>query len=230
MSERLINLDPITRHRPSPFDAGRKPVPVDPTPENPRARGRPRTLSRIGDETPPKIAKPELERPPMIDNPLLVGMEPATIPTERAPAKRDFARSTVRRVVPAEIDELIGWGLPRFQQRFPRCTAQSIWPTLNLATQGGMMLFVRTESVCGLFVAERTPWEPDLAVYDVFVVKRREAADDERDAIYRAGLDWACEIDAVSYQYGASTGANLDKVASTIGYNYRATGYIKVLR
>lgn len=228
MSDPLINLDHVTRHRPSNFDAGRHPVPVDPTPDNPRARGRPRTLKRMGEV--PALPKPELERPPVTENPMLAGMEPATIPIERPPAVRDFGRSTVRRVVAAEIDELIAWGLPRFQARFPRCTAQSIWPLLNEAVRGGRMLFVRTNSACGLFVAERTAWEPEIAVYDVFVVKRREAADDERDAIYRAGLQWAREVGAVSFQYGSSTGAKLESVAAAIGFDVPLSGYIKILR
>jgi hypothetical protein len=155
---------------------------------------------------------------------------PATIDVQRPLLKPDYAPSTVRRVVPAEIDWIIEWGLPRFQKTYPRCTPQSIWGLLNQACQGGPFLFVRTDSACGLFYAERTPFEPELSVRDAFVVKRREGADSERDAIYRAGLRWAEEIGAVTYQYGSSTGVKLDKVAEVIGYDIPVYAYIKVLR
>jgi|SRR5215471_6641363 len=227
--ERMINLDEFTRKRPSPFDSGRKPPGADPTPENPHQRARPQRLPKMGEQ--PRLPKPELELPVMTDNPMANASEPATIDTQRPPAKRDYAGSTARRVVPAEIDELIGWGLPRFQHRFPRCTPQSIYPLLMEATNGGRFLYVRTDSAQGLWIAERTPWEPELAVYDAFVVKKRlEANDEERDAIYRAGLRWAEEIGAVTFQYGASTGVKLDAVAAKIGFDFPIYGYIKKLR
>ncbi|HSS23226.1 MAG TPA: hypothetical protein VLL82_02180 [Mycobacterium sp.] len=225
----LIDLSPYTRKIPSNFDSGRPQPGADPTPENPHARQRARAIPRMGEA--PKLPKHVPERPEMTENPQAGGFEPVTISLERPPIKPDYAKTTVRRVVPAEIDWLIEWGLPRFQHRFPRCTPQSIWATLNLGCQGGAMYFVRTDSACGLFVAERTPWEPELAVYDVFVVKKRDAQnEEERDAIYRAGLRWAEEIGAVTYQYGASTGVKLDAVAERIGYDYPVYGYIKVLR
>jgi hypothetical protein len=225
----LIDLSAYTRKRPSRFDSGRRVPGRDPTPDEPLARADPRAIPKMGEQ--PRLPKPKLEHPEMTDNPMHAGLEPVTIEPYRQPIKPDYARTAVRRVVPAEIDGLIAWGLPRFQKRFPRCTAQSIWGTLNLACQGGQMYFVRTESACGLFVAERTPWEPELAVYDVFVVKKRDlATDDERDAIYRAGLRWAEEIGAVTYQFGTSTGVKLDAVAAKFGCDIPVYGYIKVLR
>lgn len=227
-SKPLIDLSAYTAKRPSNFDAGRRPPGVDPTPDNPHARARARAIPKMGEV--PKVPKPVLERPEMVDNPQAVGFDPVTIDTQRPPIRPDYAPSTVRRVVPAEIDWLIEWGLPRFQHAYPRATAQSIYPLLQLACQGGQMLFVRTDSACGLFYAERTPFEPELVVRDAFVVKRREGADDERDAIYRAGLRWAEEIGAVNYRYGSTTGVKLDKVAEKIGYDIAVTGFIKVLR
>jgi hypothetical protein len=224
----LIDLSAYTAKRPSNFDAGRRPPGVDPTPENPRARSRARAIPKIGEQ--PRLPRPALERPEMTDNPAQAGFEPVTIEPYRAPTRPDYARTAVRRVVPAEIDWIIEWGLPRFQHRFPRCTPQSIWPVLDAGCRGGPLLFIRTESCAGLFIAERTPWEPELTVHDVFVVKRREAADDERDAIYRAGLRWAEEIGAVCYTYASSTGVRLDAVGAKIGFDVEIHGYTKILR
>lgn len=227
-SKPLIDLSKYTRKIPSNFDSGRPQPGADPTPENPHARQKARAIPKMGQTV--KVPKPVLERPEMVDNPQFNGFDPATIDVQRPPARPDYAPSTVRRVVPAEIDWLIEWGLPRFQKMYPRCTPQSIYALLNLACQGGQFLFVRTDSACGLFFAERTPFEPELVVRDAFVVKRREAADAERDAIYRAGLRWAEEIGAVNYRYGSSTGVKLDKVAEVIGYDVATYGFIKVLR
>jgi hypothetical protein len=227
--ERIINLDHVTRHIPSPFDAGRLDPPTDPTPDNPHARGRARRIPTMGGQ--PVIKPLVTERPEMVDNPVHAGFEPVTIETQRRPLKPDYARTTVRRVVHAELDELIEWGLPRFQKRFPRCTGQALWPMLAEATKGGTAFFVRTDSVCALFIAIRTPEEPELAVRDVFVVKKRDGmADDERDAIYRAGLAWAKQIDAVSYTYGSSTGAKLDDVEKVIGHDIKNISYTVILR
>jgi len=225
----LIDLSELIPKRPSPFDSGRRIPGKDPTPNEPLTRADARAIPRMGERV--RIPKPVLERPEMTDNPAHNGFDPVTIEPYRAPIKPDYARTAVRRVVPAEIDGIIEWGLPRFQRRYPRCTPQSVWPVLNLACQGGPMYFVRTENACGLFIAERSPWEPELAVHDAFVVKKRDlATDDERDSIYRAGLRWAQEIGAVSYQFGSSTGVKLDAVAEKIGYDVTVYAYIKVLR
>lgn len=224
----LIDLSQYTRKIPSNFDSGRPQPGKDPTPDDPHARQKARAIPRMGDQ--PRLPKHVPERPEMTADAPNV-MDPVTISLERPPIKPDYSARTVRRVVPAEIDGILEWAVPRFQQRFPRCTPQSVWATLNLGCQGGNMLFVRTDSAVGLFIAERTPWEPELAVYDVFVCKKRDAQnEDERDAIYRAGLRWAEEIGAVSYQFGASTGVKLDDVAKKIGCDYPIFGYIKVLR
>jgi hypothetical protein len=223
----LIDLSEFTRKRPSNFDAGRRPPGADPTPENPHNRARARPIPKMGEQ--PRVPKPVLERPEMVDNPH-PSLEPVTIEPYRQPTKPDYPRTAVRRVVPAEIDGLIEWGLPRFKHRYPRATAQSIYPLLTLACGGGPLLFIRTESCVGLFAADRTPFEPELSVSDVFVCKKREGADDERDAIYRAGLRWAQEIGAVTYTFASTTGAKLDAVAEKIGFDFPVSGFTKVLR
>jgi hypothetical protein len=220
---------PGHRHIPSRFDAGRTPAPVDPTPQDPLSRGRARRLPPMGEQ--PKLPSMMPERVEVTDNPMSAAVDPVSIATERPIARPDYGRTTVRRVVHAELDEMIAWGMPRFLRRFPRCTAQAMWPFLADACNGGPYFFCRTDNACGLFVAMCTPEEPEIAVIDKFVVKKREAAnDEERDAIYRAGLEWAKSINAVSFTYGSSTGVRLDGVAEKIGHDIINHSYTKILR
>jgi hypothetical protein len=226
-SKPLIDLSEYTRKRPSNFDSGRPQPGADPTPENPHARQKARAIPRMGET--PKLPKIVLERPEMIDNPQGNVLDPVTISVERPPIKRDYAPTTVRRVVPAEIDWILEWGIPRFQQRYPRCTPQAWYGELQLACNGGSFYFVRTDSACGLFVAIRTPEEPEITVLDRFVVKRREAADAEALSIYRSALEWAKSIGAVAYTFSSSTGVKLDKIADALGADVRTYGYTKIL-
>lgn len=227
-SKPLIDLSAYTRKIPSNFDAGRRPPGVDPTPENPHARARARAIPRMGEQ--PRLPKHVPERPEMTDNPQAGGYEPATIDISRPPIKPDYAPTTVRRVVPAEIDWILEWAVPRFQHRYPRCTAQAWYGEFQMACQGGSFYFVRTNSAAGLFVAVRTPEEPEITVIDRFVVKRRDAADGEALSIYKAGLEWAKSIDAVAFHFSSSTGVKLDKIAEAIGTDYPVYGYTKILR
>jgi hypothetical protein len=226
-SKPLIDLSEYTRKRPSNFDSGRPQPGADPTPENPHARQKARAIPRMGET--PKLPKIVLERPEMIDNPQGNVLDPVTISVERPPIKRDYAPTTVRRVVPAEIDWVLEWGIPRFQHRYPRCTPQAWYRELQLACNGGSFYFVRTDSACGLFVAIRTPEEPEITVLDRFVVKRREAADAEALSIYRSALEWAKSIGAVAYTFSSSTGVKLDKIADALGADVRTYGYTKIL-
>lgn len=228
----LIDLAHVAPRVPSPFDAGRVPQPVDPTPQDPHARGRARRLpSKWGGEEQPKLPSMQPERVEVTHNPMLDAVDPVTIPTRPPPTKPEYSRTTVRRVVHAELDEMISWGLPRFLRRFPRCTGEAMWPILALAVNGGAYYFCRTDNACGLFVVMTSPEEPEPFVVDKFVVKRREAADnEERDAIYRAGLEWAKSLNAVSYTFGSSTGVPLDGVADMIKPDITNHTYTKILR
>lgn len=134
---------------------------------------------------------------------------------------------TVRRVNEAELDELLDWGLERFQQRYPRCSRESVLPMLRAATRGGKMYFCRTDDVCGLFFAEVSPWEPMLFVYEVFVVSRVVAAWQVKK-IYQAGRDWAKSIGACGYRFGVSTGikgVDFEPLAKSIGYTHTEAAF-----
>lgn len=126
-----------------------------------------------------------------------------------------------------EIDDLIGWGMPLFKHRFPRCTRETILPLLKIGVSSGRMRFVRTENAAGLFVADVTPWEPMATVNEVVVGSRMPSL--EIMSIYRAGKEWAQEIGACEYNYGASTGIDLEPIARRIGYDRRWQGYTLTL-
>lgn len=157
-----------------------------------------------------------------------------TEPSTRSPEPFSFPRATmvkpiadVRRVNEAELDEMLEWGVPKFQQRFPRCSRESVRPLLQTATRGGKLYFVRTDNACALFVAEVTPWEPLLFVYEVFVVSRIVAPWEVRK-LYYAGRDWAKDISACGFNYGVSTGIkgeDFEPIARVIGYTHTETGF-----
>jgi hypothetical protein len=208
--------------------------------------GRARTIPIMGKQ--PVLIAGVMERPAETPNPMHGATEPFSFPTARSLMPAPVYESTVpRRVVEAEIDDLLEWGMPRFLHRYPRCTAESVRPLLMVATRGGRYNFLRTASACALFVAETTPWEPLLSVFDVFVVSRPargpggrvvdegagspawQAAKLEVPNLYKAGLAWARDIGAVTYHYGQSTGVDLDPIANEIGHDVREVGYTLIL-
>lgn len=192
-----------------------------------------RVLPRMGEQ--PVLEAGRQERPTETPNPILASVEPFSFPTARdlMPA-RTHDSVIPRRVVEAEIDEILEWGLPRFLDRFPRCTPESVRPMLLVGVRGGRFNFVRTGNACGLFCAEVTPWEPLLTVYEVFVVSKGPGVRDgagvgplEVPNIYRAGALWANEIGACGYRYGSSTGADIEPIATRIGHDVKEISYFK---
>src|SRR5215469_5569672 len=127
-----------------------------------------KTLGPIGPERQPDLGTSVPSRPEETPNPILEASEPFsfTLP-ERPHNYRDDLEP--RPVVEAEIDELMSWGMPRYQEVYPRCIEESVRPMLIMGCRGGRMRFLRTVDACGLFIAEVTPWEPALFVYQVFV-------------------------------------------------------------
>ena len=68
-----------------------------------------------------------------------------------------------------------------------------------------------------------------LVVHEIFVVSRK-VVPSEVLSIYRAGRDWATEIGACEYEYGTSTGIDLEPMALRIGYDVKSQSYTKNLR
>ena len=188
----------------------------------------------------PVLIAGEVVRPEMQPNPLAMREEPTFIEVERMPPP-SYKSIVPRVVVEADLVEFFAWGMPRFLRIFPRASEALVRPWLTQCLNSRSHHFVRTEAAFGLFYAERTPWEPELAVYDNFVVARAEGKTGaakvldranklEAPNIWKEGLRWAEEIGAVTYQFGQATGIDIEPVAKKLGYQYRATSYVKVLR
>lgn len=189
----------------------------------------------MGDQ--PVLTAGEINRPPTIPNPMAMRQEPTYFEVERMP-KPSYKSIVPRICCEADLIEFFAWGMPRFLHIFPRAREEMVRPWLMACMNSPAHRFVRTEAAFGLFYAERTPWEPELAVYDNFVVARatsegkvvQKAGALEAPNIWKEGLRWAIEVNAVTYQFGQGTGIELDPIAKMLGYDYRATGYVKVLR
>ncbi len=168
---------------------------------------------------------------------------------ERKPHWRD--KLEVRRVVEADIEEMMAWVMPRIQKIYPRCTVDSVMPMIRLALAGGKLALLRTDNAVGLFCAETTPWEPDINVYQIFLVSRVRTDDESaafRDAseanqfrtslagglqptaILQAAERWARSIGARTFQYGQDSGEDFDAFAEKVGYDVKTQGYVKILR
>lgn len=188
----------------------------NPPPAHPLERKKAVVLPPMGDQ--PEIKAAVASRPPETPNPYANAFEPIVAPQRVIPAKF-YGEKEVRRVVEAEIDELMSWGMIRFRVRYPRCQPENVRPMLQLATRGGRMAFLRTDNACGMFYAEITPWEPELVVHEVFVVSRKVVPREVLN-LYKAGREWAREIGAVEYEFGSSTGIDITAIARRVGYNH----------
>lgn len=183
----------------------------------------------------PVAVAAQAERPPETPNPTLAAAEPFSFPVEQKPVV-EYGDNEPRPVVEAEIDELLEWGLPKYQEIYPRCTAESVRPMLIMACRGGRMRFMRTANAASLFVAETTPWEPQLFVYQVLVVTRIYAPK-EAYRLIRSAQRWAESIGAVGFEFGrARCSANVrdDKEflsrLSPIIPDHKNESWVKILR
>lgn len=203
---------------------------------------RAKTLPRMGEPQPVLVAG-TIERPPVTPNPLLEHSEPFAFPRERM-AKPSYESTVPRPVEEADLVEFFDWGFERFLKVYPRATEGTVRPWLMDCLRRPGHRFVRTSIAFGLFYAERTPWEPELSVYDHFVVARAGRHGEivqaiaqrlEAPNIYKEGLRWAYEIAAVTYSFGQATGIDLEPIAKMLGIDVQAgdrtmSGYTKVLR
>jgi hypothetical protein len=204
--------------------------------------GRARRIPLMG-EPQPVLTAGTIERPPVIPNPRPMQSEPFSFPRERMP-KPSYESTVPRPVEEADLVEFFDWGIERFLKIFPRATEGTVRPWLMQSIRAPSCRFVRTSIAFGLFYAERTPWEPELSVYDHFVVAQSGRHGEivksiaqrlEAPNIYKEGLRWANEIGAVTYSFGQATGIDLDPIAKLIGIDTQAgdrtmSGYTKVLR
>jgi hypothetical protein len=183
-----------------------------------------RVRSRVNNTVPAfleKAAEHSVQRPDkpvkLHPNPVDQMWEPI-VPKRETKAMSEYS-SGVRRVVEAEIDQLMEWGLPRFQVRFPRAREETIRPMLVLACRGGKLCFLRTDNAAAIFVATVTPEEPELSVYE-YLLASRISVPDEVAKLYRSGLKWAVSVGACSYTVGTSTGASIQKYMEQLGREF----------
>lgn len=202
------------------------------------ARGRAKVLPPMGDERQPTISTVAPSRPIETPNPMLTASEPFSFAPPARPIET-LGEGDPRPVVEAEIDELMAWGLPRYQEIYPRCTAESVRPMLILATRGGRTRFLRTKDAASLFIAEVTPWEPELFVYQIFVVARVNNGTSSKEAyrLIRDSRRWAESIGAIGFEFGRARcsanlrdGADFLKRLSVIVPGQKNESWVKILR
>lgn len=222
------------------------------TPPAPQSRAK--TIPIMGKQ--PKLTAGELSRPEMHDRPATYSSEPTTLPDPRAKMNETSYDSTVpRRVVEAEIDELLAWAMPRFHHRWPRCTEQSVRPFLIMATRSGRYCFLRT-SLCMALFESATDWtEPERVVRTIFVESQPSrglrgtgvtgdgtvitdpgsapgvyrGVKVELPNLYKAGFKWAVEIGAPEFFYDESTGADIGAVTDLLGTDgHRVTHSVNI--
>lgn len=182
-------------------------------------------IDQLGEagKQPPQVAAHQ-ERPAETPNPMLVASEPFAFPPEPRRG-HEYSEFDPRPVVEAEIEGLMEWGLPKYQETWPRCTYDSVKPMLIMACRGGRMRFLQTDNVVALFIAETTPWEPELYVWTVLVASRIDAAR-EVHRLLRAGKRWAEEIGAVGFEFGTAARETMDRMRP----DSQVVRYIKTLR
>ena len=185
-----------------PMDPVRQPDPVERTQPNPRLY-----------EPPPEAG--------------LYKLQPATGPFALQPPDP----KAVRAVTEGDLEDLLEWAFPRYAERHPHATREGMLPFLRVACQGLPFKFLRTDDACGIFQFGRYPWEPQGVVVDLLVVDREGSnASFEAVKIYRAGLEWAKQLNAREFRFAEdNTGMDLSPLAKRIGCDRECRQYIKTL-
>lgn len=157
-------------------------------------------------------------------------VEPSQIDWKAGREYYDRIKGTIRLASEADVQGIVSWALPKFQNRYPRATEDSVLPFLRNATRARHLRFFVSDNGASLWNASRTPWEPELTVSDVFVVvKEPNFAAVHAMRHYLAGLAWAQEVGAVEFFFAASTDIDLVPIARRIGYDHRSYGFAKRL-
>lgn len=204
---------------------------------------RTRTIPQMGDPQPVLVAA-TVSRPVMKPPPAHDPFEPILSPRIEKLRPPTYDSTVPRTVVEADLEDLFEWGVPRFQRRYPRATEQTLRPYFTRAISDPRHRFLRTTLAFGLFVAGRTPWEPELMVSDIFVVGRAPIATLNGEGpdkalhkvgfealnIYKAGKAWAESIGAWTFNFGQSTGIDLEPIAKRLGCDFRQSSFCVTLR
>ena len=164
----------------------------------------------------PTVAAPTIEAPPILDLRLRQYTGDYVLP------RGQRAGGQVRTLTENDIEEFMLWCYPRYLERYPRFTPEAAVGLLRMVIHNNDYKAIRTDNCFGLFVAQRTPWEPMPSVFDISVIGRQEDhpnqhKDFEVVRIYRAGLEWARAIKAVEFRFVSDFGYDLDAIAKRVG-------------
>lgn len=153
-------------------------------------------------------------------------VEAFSFPRMEMPPQPEPQAADVRIASEADIDWMLSWGIQKFISRYPSLTPERAEAFLRLGMYDQNYRLVRTKHGAAMFMAARTPWEPELTVSDVFVAMEQPAVR-ELIALYDWGFEWSKLIRAVEFQFGSSTGVDITPIAERIGYDYKMVGFIK---
>lgn len=157
-------------------------------------------------------------------------MEPQQVDWTGGREYFDRKQGNVRLVPAADIDQMIPWMIEKIRLRFPRVDPGGLANYLKSATRDGQRRFLRTDNACALFQYEKTVFEPQPIVREIFVVSRDpQTAGFDIRRLYSAGMAWAIDVRAVEFHYGGSTGIDITPVAKRIGYDFRRFEFAKRL-
>lgn len=124
-------------------------------------------------------------------------MPPEPVPHEvpRMAQTRVVVPPKVWRPMPAEMDDMLSWLVPRLQEKHTALDVDRVVHWLRGEMNNRFSLLVRTTMMVGLFQIVQSPMEPAPDVAEVFV-RSRAPNNEEAVLLYKFALDWAQSVSA----------------------------------
>lgn len=167
--------------------------------------------SRLATAAPPPVVVPRMAR--------IAEIQKVEIPkVEEGP---------VRRVVFAELEDLIQRSFPAFKERFPRATVEGWYHWSSGLLSDNRFRFVRTDNAWGAAAQVSTFFEP-LAVHELWVCRIDKASYDPM-LIYQDFEAWGKSFGANELRIGSMQG-DIAAFAQRLGCSIKMTSYAKRLR
>lgn len=114
----------------------------------------------------------------------------------------------VWRVKEPELDGILGWLVPRLQERWPRLSVDGVWLWLRATMSDRNSLLIRTENVVGLFQFGQNVLEPWPIVTETFV-RYREKDNEQACDLYRFAKSWTQGIGARELRFDLDSDASM---------------------
>lgn len=132
-------------------------------------------------------------------------------------AALEYPEAVVRRVTPADLNEIGPWLIGRFQERHPNASPQQILGWLRGSIYSNDRWFVRTDHACAMAELRRVPLEayPDAIEMFCFAESdewRHEAAD-----LYQTMAKWAANLEATNLEVDIWTDCSRQMIATRLG-------------